>query len=774
MKVFISAGEASADRHGASLLRALRAEISPSVRLQAYGMGGEALKKEGLQCIVDSREVAVMGFSSVVFRLPRIVRAWFRLLRELKKNPPDVLVLIDHADFHMLLARWAVWVAGCSTVPMYYFIPPKTWIWRRGRIRALQKYFRGLLCIFPFEIPFYRSHGVPADALFDVGNPLVDQLPLSLSQHEARSILRGGSDGTPEPAKRVVLMPGSRGSEIALHFSLFLDATWLAMRQEDHRSGATPVSIQGTHPRWQVTIPAAQEKDAALLREALAQWIREKIQLGQSVSGLDIEVTTQHAGVVLAAADAGIIKSGTSTLEAALMRCPHVVVYRYSKLTAWIIRVWVRFGGPAALSNLLGLPPESAILEQKVADRKTLLFPEHLGPHVALGAVTQDLLKILHTTPASSHFSSHSMRQNQLQRCEAIRAQLMRPSSPSETAARAIVSTYLKPRVRPKKSIAAASWLWQRVQQGRRYALKGGWIRPAQLPVRVIGVGNIQAGGAGKTPLIIQLASEGHRRGQQVAVLIRGYQGAWEKSGGVIPPRGSSDTLPHSDSHHVDPRLCGDEAALISEYCPYAWIGVGRNRVQSFEAIQKRATIDLVLMDDALQNTQIKKELDLIAMTSSTSRERVFREGGPLPGALRVWTKGEIRPEGTDVRVRLQIQPEQRALLAESPHWLVTSLGDAGEVMRTLEHAGMKSGSHVLRHTRLRDHQWPEHTQVMSLLSQAKTEGLALLMTGKDWMKWRAFSEARQAHEQGLIRVVEPSIEFLEGRDKWEAACWGN
>jgi tetraacyldisaccharide 4'-kinase len=285
-----------------------------------------------------------------------------------------------------------------------------------------------------------------------------------------------------------------------------------------------------------------------------------------------------------------------------------------------------------------------------------------------------------------------------------------------------------------------------------------------KLPAKVISVGNIQVGGAGKTPLVAFLAKQAHERGKQVCILSRGYGSRWEKVGGVISPQESA----------LDPADCGDEAALLHELAPHAWIGIGADRARQFEAVaqmirsQGLPQIDLVILDDGFQNHRLKKDLDLVALTSARWGEKVFRDfRSALKSAdLLIWTKGEARPKDFGmplVRVRMDLD---RPVFA-SRFLLITGLADGSQARQSIEQAGYQ----VVKHLTFPDHARYASVVTQAILNDARSQGLKLLMTGKDWVKWRTI--VGEGLKGSLIEVVEPQLRLDPSDEKiWNQVIW--
>jgi len=335
MRIALVAGEASGDRLGAGLVRALRERV-PDARF--LGVGGPLMAAEGVELLAPAETLSVMGLAEVLAHLPRLWRLRARLRRALLAARPDVLVGIDSPDFNLGLER-ALRRAG---VPTVHYVSPSVWAWREGRVRTVARAADRVLTLFDFEEAFYRRHGVAATF---VGHPLADLLPETPDREAARAAL-GLKGGGPV----VAVLPGSRRGEVARLGPVFAGAVaWLAARR----------------PALRFVAPMAGEAVEAPWRAALA---REAPQ---------VPVTTVRgrAHEALAAADVALVASGTATLEALLLKRPMVVAYRLSPLTYAVARRLVRIGR-YALPNLLA---GADLVPELIQDAAT---PERLGAEV--------------------------------------------------------------------------------------------------------------------------------------------------------------------------------------------------------------------------------------------------------------------------------------------------------------------------------------------------------------------------------------------------------
>lgn len=330
MKVLISAAEASSDTHGAELLKALRSQLPEGQALRAYGIGGPKLREQGLESLFDARDLLSMGFFEIVGRLPKILKALRTVSEAAERDRPDLAVVIDYPDFHFRLAR----KLKALGVPVLYYIPPKVWAWRKGRIKTLRELFARILCILPFEREFFADNGLPVRY---VGNPLLDELPLELDRQAARQKLGLGSE-----ERVLVLMAGSRPSELKRHLELMLEASVRT---------AAKLRVKGTlgqRERLRVLVPFPATADFTRQKDRIDAWMRSRRH-----DIVDVRPSQGDSALSLLAADVGLIKSGTSTLEAAVLGCPHAVVYKTARVTCWIYKYLIRYKGPIGLVNLV-------------------------------------------------------------------------------------------------------------------------------------------------------------------------------------------------------------------------------------------------------------------------------------------------------------------------------------------------------------------------------------------------------------------------------------
>ncbi|MGO9208641.1 MAG: lipid-A-disaccharide synthase [Terriglobales bacterium] len=290
MRLLISAGEASGEMYGAQLIEALRRRVPD---LECFGVGGERMQAAGCDLVVESKELAVVGITEILPRLPKIYSEFRKLVRAMDERKPQAAVLIDSPAFHFKVAR----ELHRRGIPVIYYVAPQLWAWRSGRVRLARRYFKKVLVIFPFEEKWYRERGVDAEY---VGHPLADVARPSESAEEF--VEEQGY----EPDKPIIaLLPGSRHKEIRMNLPAMLRMA----------------ELLGCD--YQFVLPIAPGIDP--------WWLDLLVQkLNPSYNFILLTTTDTRA---LAHARAAVVASGTATVEAAMMGTPMVVVYRVSPLT---------------------------------------------------------------------------------------------------------------------------------------------------------------------------------------------------------------------------------------------------------------------------------------------------------------------------------------------------------------------------------------------------------------------------------------------------------
>jgi lipid-A-disaccharide synthase len=328
-KVMMVTGEASGDLHGAHLLEAIR-QIDPGI--QFFGMGGEALRRTGMNLLYHNQSLSVVGITEVLLKLRSIRKALRGLKQALDLEKPDLVILIDFPDFNLRLAKFA----SRRGIPVFYYISPQVWAWRSGRVRLIARWVKKMVVFFAFEVPIYKAAGVDVEW---VGHPLLDVVKPTLSKDDA--LQRLGLD----PRRRTIgLLPGSREREVERLFPILL---------------ATAHLLQKEIPGLQFVIPLA----SSLPKTTLSPWMKKTLLPVKVVEGLTYDVMNLSELLIMS--------SGTATLEAAILGKPMVIIYKVSFISYWIGRalVHVKHIGLVNLVAGKGIAPE---LIQKDATPKRI------------------------------------------------------------------------------------------------------------------------------------------------------------------------------------------------------------------------------------------------------------------------------------------------------------------------------------------------------------------------------------------------------------------
>ena len=305
--IMIVAGEPSGDLHASHVAHRLTT-LCPNITL--FGMGGDLMEEASVTLDFHIRDSAVMGFADVITVLPTFLRKQAHLKRRIREERPDILLLVDFAEFNMPLAKFA-WKHG---VPVVYYIPPKAWAWRAKRAQKLAKWANIVAAIFPFEAEFYRNAGANAEF---VGHPLVDFAKTPLSTQAARAHLNLSDIADAESTPVIGLMPGSRRSEIRHIFPVMLRAA---------------ANIAQVYPNAEWILPLAP----GISHDLIAQCQQEQNQLGIQIP--DIKIVEDVTYPAMRASTLLLVTSGTATLEAACLGTPMIIVFRTAPLNWHIVR----------------------------------------------------------------------------------------------------------------------------------------------------------------------------------------------------------------------------------------------------------------------------------------------------------------------------------------------------------------------------------------------------------------------------------------------------
>lgn len=335
---FIVAGEVSGDLHGARLMAELRRAL-PGCKFS--GIGGDNMVREGLQSLVPLGSINVVGFWEVAKRYGFFRSLLSRCRAELSSQGIDAFIAVDYPGFNMRLATFAREFG----IPVCWYIAPQLWAWGENRAKSLQNLVDTLLVVFPFEVDFFARFGINAHF---VGHPLLDDPEINAplpAFHERQ--------------QTITLLPGSREQELRHNLPLFLSAAGLLFKQ---------------HPHLTFSLATAAHLHPALYNSA-------------QTSGLPVELTSSSRSLMRTSC-AGIVKTGTSTLESALLGMPFVMAYKTSALTYWIARQKVTLPSIALANIITGKP----IVQEYIQHEAT---PENVAGAIHRLLINPDLVETM-------------------------------------------------------------------------------------------------------------------------------------------------------------------------------------------------------------------------------------------------------------------------------------------------------------------------------------------------------------------------------------------
>ena len=338
VKIMLSAGEVSGDLHGKRLAEAL---LRQQPDLELFGFGGAQMEAAGVRLLRNFADYNVMGIGEVLANLRRILKLLAYLAEQMREERPDLLVLIDYPDFNWRLAK----KAKALGIPVFSYIPPSAWAWRKGRAKDCAKLADEFIAIFPHELAPYEAAGA---RISFVGNPLVETVRPDLTAAEAREFF-----GLAKSEPAILLLPGSRKQEIDLLLPRMLGAVKLLAEKR---------------PETRFFLPVADRKLEPKIRKMLAE------------AGVRVRLTYEHRYALFGIASAAMATSGTVVMEAALMGLPCVVLYRLSRLSYLVGKLMVHVDNFSLPNILLNESFQTELLQgevqpERIASEVLRLYP---------------------------------------------------------------------------------------------------------------------------------------------------------------------------------------------------------------------------------------------------------------------------------------------------------------------------------------------------------------------------------------------------------------
>ena len=324
------AGEASADLHGSNLVKAVNRLDSDVV---FWGIGGKNMEEAGVKVLFSSSDMAAVGVTESLRRLPTILKALGRLKLILKSRRPDLLILIDYPDFNIHIAR----TAKHYGIPVLYYISPQVWAWRSGRVKKIASRVDRMAVILPFEEEFYRKRGVKVDF---VGHPLLDSCPTEIDRRQVAVEL-----GVDRNYPVLGLLPGSRKHEIRNLLPTMVKSAEI---------------IGQRYPEIHCFLPLAPTIEPEFVKCLVAD------------SLVRINIIQGDIHKVLSACHVAMVTSGTATLETGIMGTPMVVVYRATAVSYWMAKMMVK----VPFISLVNLVAGEEVVQELIQDE---VVPERLA-----------------------------------------------------------------------------------------------------------------------------------------------------------------------------------------------------------------------------------------------------------------------------------------------------------------------------------------------------------------------------------------------------------
>ena len=370
LKIGIVVGEASGDILGAGLVAAIQKKYPDAI---FEGIGGDRMIALGFRSLYAMDRLSVMGLVEPLKRLFELLSIRKNLYSHFLETRPDVVIGIDSPDFNLGL-ELKLREQGIKTA---HYVSPSVWAWRQGRVKKIAKAVDLMLTLFTFEEAFYKEHTVPVAC---VGHPLADEIAFEDGKEEARAKLGQQFPELVQQETIIAVMPGSRSGEVKQLFPYFLDSI---------------VALHKKHSDWQFIIPAANTDRKKQIETHISE---------RALSGLPITVLLGQSQTVMAASNLVLMASGTTTLEATLLKRPMIVGYRFPPISYWVL---------------------SRLVKSKYFSLPNLLADKSLVPELRQNEVCADVIVPL----AEKLILDSSSRQSLISEFERIHKDLARDAS---------------------------------------------------------------------------------------------------------------------------------------------------------------------------------------------------------------------------------------------------------------------------------------------------------------------------------------------------------
>jgi lipid-A-disaccharide synthase len=317
-KLYIIAGEASGDLHGSNLIKALKHQ-QPGIDVRCWG--GDLMEAAGGKVVKHYRDLAFMGFIEVVMNIRTIARNLRFCKEDILDYKPDALVLIDYPGFNLRIATWA----KEQGIKVYYYISPQIWAWKENRIHNIKRSVDKMFVVLPFEKEFYQKHHYDVDF---VGHPLLDVI-----SERKKDFTAFTQDNNLQDKPVIALLPGSRKQEISTMLPIML-------------------SVRKDFPEYQFVIAGAPGQSPEFYK--------------QFIDGSGVSILFGKTYDILEHASAGLVTSGTATLEAGLFALPQVVCYKGSSISYWIAKRLIKIKYISLVNLILDKPAVKELIQHEL------------------------------------------------------------------------------------------------------------------------------------------------------------------------------------------------------------------------------------------------------------------------------------------------------------------------------------------------------------------------------------------------------------------------
>ena len=313
-KIYLIAGEPSGDLLGSRLMRAIKKRTNGEVEF--YGVGGDTMKREGLNSLFDISDLAIMGLLEVIPSIPKVLRHIRNTVNDIIRIQPDVVVTIDSWSFsarvHKALRKKK------TNIPQIHYVAPQVWAWKKKRAKTMYKYIDRLLTLFPYEPKYFTPYNLPTDF---IGHPVIESEAVHA---DAQAFYQKFS--IPQDKKIIAVLPGSRKTEVSRLLPVFLESI---------------EKIHQEHPEFYFVIPTVS---------TVSGYVKDGIK--NSKLPIIITETETDRYNAFKASTAAIAASGTVALELAILDIPHIIGYKVSPFSAWLARKFLKIEF-VNLSNIL-------------------------------------------------------------------------------------------------------------------------------------------------------------------------------------------------------------------------------------------------------------------------------------------------------------------------------------------------------------------------------------------------------------------------------------